>query len=160
MFDGLCDSLSRSLRAAALAAAICSRKAEDEDFTGGGADDPGFDAGGTVSFFAIGAKASPTAARGFEGLAASVLLAGFDGEAGFGNGGTEVFALCSFVANDELTLLVELTLLRLPPGVKPKPPREVRDAGLALAGAFFAEGMAGLTNEPSLVPGRLLTLLA
>lgn len=44
--------------------------------------------------------------------------------------------------------------------MKPKPPIEVLAAGLADAGAFFAEGMAGFLKLPSLVPGRLLTLLA
>ena len=56
--------------------------------------------------------------------------------------------------NDE-----ELTL-RLPPGVKPKPPRDVRDAGLAVWGAFFAEGRGGFVKVPSLVSGLLLMLLA
>jgi len=56
--------------------------------------------------------------------------------------------------NDE-----ELTL-RLPPGVKPNPPSEVRDAGLAVMGAFFADGRGGFAKLPSLVPGLLLMLLA
>jgi len=56
--------------------------------------------------------------------------------------------------NDE-----ELTL-RLPPGVKPNPPRDVRDAGLAVMGAFFADGRGGFAKVPSLVPGLLLMLLA
>jgi hypothetical protein len=51
-------------------------------------------------------------------------------------------------------------MLRPPPGVKPKPPRDVRDAGLALRGAFFVEGTGGFTKVPSLVPGLLLMLLA
>lgn len=54
----------------------------------------------------------------------------------------------------------ELTLRRPPPGVKPNPPSEVREAGLAVEGAFFADGRGGLTKLPSLVPGLLLTLLA
>lgn len=57
------------------------------------------------------------------------------------------------VVNDELTL-------RPPPGVNPNPPSDVRDAGLALAGAFFADGSGGLAKPPSLVPGLLLMLLA
>lgn len=56
--------------------------------------------------------------------------------------------------NDE-----ELTL-RLPPGVNPNPPRDVRDAGLAVRGAFFADGRGGFAKVPSLVPGLLLMLLA
>jgi hypothetical protein len=50
--------------------------------------------------------------------------------------------------------------LRPPPGVKPNPPRDVRDAGLAVDGAFFADGRGGFTKVPSLVPGLLWMLLA
>lgn len=58
------------------------------------------------------------------------------------------------VVNEELTLLLP------PPGVKPKPPSDVRVAGLAVDGAFFADGRGGFAKVPSLVPGLLVMLLA
>jgi hypothetical protein len=143
------------LRAAAFAAAICSRRTDDEDFAAVEAGPLLFDATAGFSFFCRGANVSPNAGLVFVGLAASVLLAeGLDGDVAPGDGGTIDFEVWSFDVNDE-----ELTL-RLPPGVKPKPPRDVRDAGLALIGAFFAEGRGGFAKVPSLVPGLLLMLLA
>lgn len=88
--EGFPDSpISRSLRAAAFAAAICSRRADDDDFAAAGAGALVLDAATGFSFFCGAAKASPKAGRGFVGLAASVLLAeGLDGEVAPGDGGT------------------------------------------------------------------------
>jgi len=69
-----------------------------------------------------------------------------------GDGGTAVFELWSFVWNDALTLR------RVPPGVKPKPPSDVRVAGFADADGLWPTGNAGFAKLPSLVPGLLLLL--
>jgi len=88
--EGFADSpISRSLRAAAFAAAICSRSADDEDFAAAGAGALVLDTATGLSFFCGGAKALPNAGRTFVGLAASVLLAeGLDGDVAPGDGGT------------------------------------------------------------------------
>lgn len=51
-----------------------------------------------------------------------------------------------------------LTLRRVPPGVKPNPPSDVRVAGFADADGLFPTGSAGFAKLPSLVPGLLLLL--
>lgn len=92
MREGLADPFSRSLRAAAFAAAICSRRTDDEDFTvlEAGGLLLGAGAGAGFSFFCIGANASASAGRGFDGLADNVLLScGLDGDAAPGDGGTD-----------------------------------------------------------------------
>ena len=143
------------MRAAAFAAAICSRRTDEEDFAALEVGALVLDATAGLSFFWGGANASPNAGLDLIGLAASVLLAeALDGDVAPGDGGTSDFEVWSFDENDE-----EL-MLRLPPGVKPNPPRDVRDAGLALMGAFFVEGTGGFAKVPSLVPGLLLMLLA
>lgn len=93
--EGFAESfISRSLRAAAFAAAICSRRADDEDFAAAGARALVLDAATGFSFFCGGANVSPNAGRAFVGLAASVLLAdGLDGDVGPGDGGTIDFEL-------------------------------------------------------------------
>lgn len=155
---GLVASISRSLRAAALAAAICSLKTEDEDFTVLGARGLLLDNGAGFSLFCIGGKVSPSAGRTFGGRAETLLMAcGLDGDVTSGDCGTAGLEDWSLVAD------AELALRRLPPGVKPNPPTAVRDAGLAVAGVFFAEGKGGrggTMKPPSLVPGLLLMLLA
>lgn len=90
---GFADSfISRSLRAAAFAAAICSRRIEDDDFAAPAAGALAPDAIAGFSFFCKGANVSPNPGRGFEGLADSVLLTcGLDGDANPGDGGTDDF---------------------------------------------------------------------
>ena len=101
---------------------------------------------------------SPNAGRAFGGRADTLLMAcGFDGDDTSGDCGTAGLEGCSLVVD------AELALRRLPPGVKPNPPAAVRDACLAVAGVFFADGKGGrggTTKPPSLVPGLLLMLLA
>lgn len=155
---GLAASFSRSLRAAALAAAICSLKTEDEDFAALGTVVLLLDDRAGFSFFCVGAKVSPNAGRAFGGRADTLLMAcGFDGDDTSVDCGTAGLEGCSLVVD------AELALRRLPPGVKPNPPAAVRDACLAVAGVFFADGKGGrggTTKPPSLVPGLLLMLLA
>jgi len=88
--EGLADSfISRSLRAAAFAAAICSRRTDDEDFVAPGAGALTLGAVTDFSLFCRGANVSPNAGRAFVGLAASVLLAkGLEGDVAPGDGGT------------------------------------------------------------------------
>lgn len=152
---GLAASFSRSLRAAALAAAICSLKTEEEDFAPLGTVDLLLDDGTAFSLFCVGANASPSAGRAIGGRADTLLTAcGFDGDITSGTADLEGWSL---------VVDAELALRWLPPGVKPNPPAAIRDAGLAVAGVFFADGRGGIggtTNPPSLVPGLLLMLLA
>ena len=117
-----------------------------------------------------GPKASDSAGRGFDGLPPTVLLpvilpvaapfvrvadiaALLDGEGDRGTGG-----ISSCVANGFEALGSRL-LVR---GVKPKPPRDVLAAGLALDEVGLALDVAlptALAKEPSLVPGLLLRSL-
>jgi len=83
---GLAASFSRSFRAAALAAAICSLKTEDEDFAVLGTGVLLLDDGAGFSLFCVGAKASPSAGRAFGGRADTLLRAcGFDGDSKSGD---------------------------------------------------------------------------
>jgi len=86
---GLFASFSRSLRAAALAAAICSLKTEDEDFAVLGTIGLLLDKGAGFSFFCVGIAPSPSAGRAFGGRADTLLIAcGLDGEVASGDCGT------------------------------------------------------------------------
>lgn len=142
--------LSFSLRAAAFAAAICCRSAADEEEAGFAASEASCETAGALVALAGGAKASPSAGLSLPGRAERVLLVpAFVGEGALGDGGTAVFELCSFVWKDVLTLR------HVPPGVKPKPPRDVRVAGFADADGLLPIGKAGFAKLPSLVPGLL-----
>jgi hypothetical protein len=106
-----------------------------------------------------GAKASASAGRGFDGLAEIVLLfcaIGLEGDSvrEAGSAVDLVPESCNFVENEVLTL-------RVPFGVNPKPPRDVRAVGFALSWRFLAtaELNADFPKLPSLVLGRLLALL-
>jgi hypothetical protein len=155
---GLAAPFSRSFRAAALAAAICSLKTEDEDFAAPDAGTLLLDVKAGFSFFCKGVGASPNVGRAFGGRAETLLkTCGFDGDKRSGDCGTAGLEGWSLVVD------AELALRRLPPGVKPNPPTDVRDACLAVAGVFFTDGRGGrggTTKPPSLVPGLLLMLLA
>lgn len=168
-----------SFRTAAFAAAICSLRAADEAFEASSLADLG-----VLVWIGIvvpsmceaspsriaGPNASDNAGRGFALPREAALLtesvfigrvpldweagtAGFDGEGELGDCGTECLALSLLILELLLTLLC---------GVKPKPPRDVLEAGFALAGSLVAidDGLTkGFAKLPSLVPGLLVPLL-
>jgi hypothetical protein len=99
---GLAASFSRSLRAAALAAAICSLKTEDEDLAVPETGALLLDDRAGFSFFCVGTKASPSAGRAFGGRADTLLMAcGFDGDIASGTADLEGWSL---VVDAELAL--------------------------------------------------------
>jgi hypothetical protein len=99
---GLVASFSRSLRAAALAAAICSLRAEEEDFAVPETGALLLDDRVGFSLFCVGAKASPSAGRAFGGRADTLLMVcGFDGD---NTSGTADLVDWSLVVDAELAL--------------------------------------------------------